>query len=158
MADETQRIHGNRAAYMQRVADAYGMRVRGAGWAEIARATGYSTPQNAMRAVKSYTGKLPTIESTDQLRSLWRDRLEFLWPLAVRDAEDGRPGAMRAAVAVADRAAKLDGLDSPLRVEISPDEAELEAVVNRIVAMSGEREIVDAEVIELEALPRSAEG
>lgn len=153
MADEPLRIHGNRAAYHQRVADAYGMRVRGAAWAEIAQATGYSTPQNAMRAVKSYTGKLPRIESTDQLRSLWRDRLEFLWPLAVRDAEAGRPGAMRAAVAVVDRASRLDGLDAPTRFEVSPDEMALQGIVDELLARGGQVAPIEAEVIDLEVLP-----
>ena len=137
---------------MQRVADAYGMRVRGAGWAEIATACGYSTPQNAMRAVKNYTGTLPVIESTEGLRSLWRDRLEHLWPLAVRDAEGGRPGAMRAAVAVADRAAKLDGLDAPTRYELTPDEARLEQLVGELLHRSGRPMIEDADVLELEVL------
>ncbi|WP_292834922.1 hypothetical protein [Microbacterium sp.] len=152
MADDTLKTHGNRAKYHQRVADAWAMRVRGADWATIAGATRYSSPQNAMRAVRNYVGKLPAIESSDDLRSLWRERLEYLWPLAARDAEAGRPGALRAAVAVSQRAAQLDGLDAPQRFEITPGEADLERLVDEIVRRSGHEEILEADVIDLDVV------
>lgn len=152
MPDDTLKTHGNRARYHQRVADAWAMRVRGADWASIATAVGYSSPQNAMRAVRTYVGKLPVIESSDDLRSLWRERLEYLWPLAARDVEAGRPGALRGAVAVVQRAAQLDGLDAPTRFEVTPGEAELERMVVAYVERMGGTPVEDADVLELEVL------
>lgn len=136
----------------QRVADAWAMRVRGAGWAEIATAVGYANPQNAMRAVRNYVGKLPEPSRSD-LRSMWRERLEFLWPLAARDVEAGKSGAVRSAVALAQRAAQLDGLDAPQRVQIDASDAEIDALVNQILELEGvtpvrELDILDAEVID----------
>lgn len=146
------------AGSMQKVADAWAMRVRGAEWGEIARAVGYANPQNAMRAVRNYAGRLPEPQMAE-LRSLWRERLEFLWPTAVRDVESGKPGGMRAAVAVAQRAAQLDGLDQPQRVEVSASSSELTEMVRALVEAKGQRaieeasiwdddEIEDAEVVE----------
>jgi hypothetical protein len=152
MSDDTLRTHGNRARYAQRVADAWSMRVRGADWATIATATGYANAQNAMRAVRTYAGSLPVIDAREDLRSLWRERLEHLWPLAVRDAEAGRPGALRASVAVAQRAAQLDGLDEPQRVHVTPGEEDLDRMVQRLIAMSGQTIVDDAEVIELDVI------
>lgn len=144
------RTHPNAVA-VQKVADAWSMRIRGASWAEVARALGYSSPGNACRAVKNYVGSLPEPEM-HELRSMWRERLESLWPIARRDVEDGRPGAMRAAVAVAQRAAQLDGLDQPQRVEVSGGADELNAMVRVILAAQGEADdeadIFDAEVVD----------
>jgi len=136
----------------QRVADAWAMRVRGAGWNEIALALGYANPQNAMRAVRNYVGKLPE-PSAPELRSMWRERLEYLWPIAARDAEAGKSGAVRAAVAVAQRAAQLDGLDAPQHFQIDPSSEELDRLVAELLAFKGltpvrEFDILDAEVIE----------
>jgi hypothetical protein len=140
------------AKAMQRVADAWAMRVRGATWDEIATALGYANAPNALRAVRNYVGTLPQPETTE-LRSMWRERLETLWPIALEDAKASKPGAMRAAVAVAQRAAQLDGLDQPTRVEVSADAGELDAMVRALlVAKSGEleaeAEVWDAEVVD----------
>lgn len=125
----TRAPHANAKA-MQRVADAWAMRVRGATWDEVASAVGYANGPNALRAVRNFAGKLPELEASE-LRSLWRERMEFLWPVAVRDVEGGKPGAMRAAVAVAQRAAQLDGLDQPQRIELNADASELDAWCGR---------------------------
>ncbi|WP_341942336.1 hypothetical protein [Microbacterium sp. LWH10-1.2] len=140
---------------MQRVADAWALRVRGSTWDEIAAAVGYANGPNALRAVRNYVGRLPE-PSMPELRSLWRERLEFLWPVAVRDAESGKPGAMRAAVAVAQRAAQLDGLDQPQRVEVNASAAEIAQLVNLLSRSQGgateadvfELDVIDAEVID----------
>lgn len=143
------------AKSMQRVADAWALRVRGSTWDEIAAAVGYANGPNALRAVRNYVGRLPE-PSMPELRSLWRERLEFLWPVAVRDAESGKPGAMRAAVAVAQRAAQLDGLDQPQRVEVNASAAEIAQLVNLLSRSQGgateadvfELDVIDAEVID----------
>ncbi|WZO56837.1 hypothetical protein MRBLWH10_001670 [Microbacterium sp. LWH10-1.2] len=129
--------------------------MRGSTWDEIAAAVGYANGPNALRAVRNYVGRLPE-PSMPELRSLWRERLEFLWPVAVRDAESGKPGAMRAAVAVAQRAAQLDGLDQPQRVEVNASAAEIAQLVNLLSRSQGgateadvfELDVIDAEVID----------
>ncbi|MGN7977476.1 hypothetical protein ACTJJ4_07880 [Microbacterium sp. 22195] len=145
----TRTPHANAKA-MQRVADAWAMRVRGATWDEVAEAVGYANGPNALRAVRNFVGGLPELQ-TSELRSLWRERMEFLWPIAVEDAKSGKPGAMRAAVAVAQRAAQLDGLDQPQRVEVSADAGELSQMVHALLAAKGagatEADIFDAEIV-----------
>jgi hypothetical protein len=154
MGNDTSRTrHRKREAKaMQRVADAYAMRIRGADWATIAHTVGYANPQNAMRAVRNYTGGLPEL-APEELRSMWRDRLEYLWPLALRDVENSRPGATRAAVAIAQRAAQLDGLDAPQQVEISPGEETLDRLIATMLKRAGHEEIIDADVIEWDVAP-----
>lgn len=140
------------AKAMQRVADAWATRLWGATWDEVATAVGYANGPNALRAVRNYVGTLPE-PTTPELRSLWRERLEFLWPLAVRDVENGKPGATRAAVAFAQRAAQLDGLDQPQRVELTGGAEELDRMVRVLLAAQGndyveEANIWDAEVVD----------
>ncbi len=143
---------GTRGDAMQRAAQAYHLRVMGKTWAEIAADVGFSNDANAIRAVRRFVGKLPE-PSADETRTVWRDRMEHLWSLAARDAEQGRPGALRAGVAIADRASRLDGLDAPTRVRFEPGEEELEAIVATLLHKGGHEEILDADVLELEALP-----
>ena len=140
---------------MQKVADAWAMRVRGADWATIAGAVGYASPQNAMRAVRNYAGRLPEL-TMPELRSMWRERLEALWPIAFADVERGKRGATRAAVAIAQRAAALDGLDAPARMQVEASAAELDAMVRVLLTQVPDRaieasiwdEAEDAEVLE----------
>lgn len=148
----TTRARHPNAKATQRVADAWAMRIRGATWDEVATAVGYANGPNALRAVRNYVGTLPE-PTMPELRSLWRERLEFLWPLAVRDVENGKPGATRAAVAVAQRAAQLDGLDQPQRVELTGGAEELDRMVRVLLAAQGsdyveEASIWDAEVVD----------
>ena len=137
------------AKAMQRVADAWAMRIRGATWDEVAAAVGYANGPSALRAVRNYVGTLPE-PTMPELRSLWRERLEFLWPLAVNDVEQGKPGAMRAAVAVAQRAAQLDGLDQPQRVEITGGAAEIDRMVHALLAAQGEGYVEEPDVFDAE--------
>ncbi|WP_100811711.1 hypothetical protein [Microbacterium sp. BR1] len=89
-----------RADAAQRAQRAWALRVAGSTWAQVASAVDYADASTACRAVRQFFGQLPTIEADEQ-RRLWRDRLERLWNYADRDAKRGRPGAVRAGVAVA---------------------------------------------------------
>ena len=66
--------------------------------------------------MRTYFGRLPEPDHDEQ-RRLWRDRLEVLWRRlwrqTARDVQEQKPGAIRAGVAGADRAARLYGLDEP---------------------------------------------
>lgn len=68
---------------------------------------------------------------------LWRERLELLYKQALADVHEQRPGAVTAAVRIAQVAAKLDGLDAPTQVDISnPSVRELEEWVDALMALS----------------------
>jgi AraC-like DNA-binding protein len=147
---------GIRGDAMQRAAEAWHLRVLGKTWTEIAHQVGYANDANVIRAVRRFVGRLPE-PSPEETRTVWRARMEHLWGIAVRDADAGRPGALRAGVAIADRASRFDGLDAPQRVELSPGSEVLDAMVAEMMRRSGRPEIVDAEVIDLEYVPDPAE-
>ena len=140
-----------RGEAMQRASQGWHLRVTGRTWQQIADELGYANPSNAHRAVMRFAGTIPD-PKPDTLRDLWRARMEHLWNLAARDADAGRPGALRAGVAIADRASKFDGLDAPQRFEITPGEADLERLVDEIVRRSGHEEILEADVIDLDVV------
>lgn len=71
-----------------------------------------------MKGVRTAYGTLPRIDR-DDLRNLWRSRLEVAWRQVVKDMFDQRPGAVTAAVRVAYAAAALDGLNAPVQVDVS---------------------------------------
>lgn len=102
---------------------AWKLRVGGLSWAQVAKQAGYSNRQNAHRAVKYRCGTLPQPER-QELRDLWRERLERLWLQSVRDCAEQRNGAVTAAVRVVTAACLLDGLNEPTQIE-----ARLEAEV-----------------------------
>lgn len=150
-----------RADALERAATAWEVRVRGGTWEAAAAASGYSSAQNAMRSVRSVFGSLPSLEK-DEARRLWRDRLEALWRQALADAEATRPGAVTAAVRVAEAASRLDGLAEPQRHSIVPAESEIEAWVALALEASGRAhcigveegnifDVVDAEVVDDQA-------
>lgn len=144
-----------RADAAQRAQRAWAARVSGSTWAEAAGIAGYSDAAVACRAVKRYFGTLPRIESED-MRDLWRERLETLWAFAHRDARKGRPGALRAGVAVAQRAAALDGLDAPTRYDVATD-AQLDHLLAQLFARAGVVDVLEAEVLDLDVVDAEVE-
>lgn len=130
---------------------AWTARVVGATWAQAAEAAGYFDAATAHRAVKRYFGEVPVPDKVES-RELWRARLEHLWRLSLEDVTKRRPGAVRAAVAVAQRASALDGLDAPTRHEvIDPTPEQIQEVVTRLVEAQGQPAI-EADILDLEAL------
>lgn len=146
-----------RADALERAERAWNVRVLGASWEQAARVAGYADPSNAIRAVRSVYGSLPEVERSEA-RRLWRDRMEVLWRQVVQDVHERVPGATTAAVRIADRAARLDGLDEPSRLSITPSDAELQQFVVTVIEARGGAaipaeddifgDIVDAEVVE----------
>jgi hypothetical protein len=115
----------------QRAQRAWAARVAGATWDQAATAAGYRHKSSCIRGVQRYFDRLPDLEDTPERRRLWRARLEVLWRQTVVDASQQRPGAVRAGVAVAQRAAALDGLDAPTRLEVySPTSQEIAAYIS----------------------------
>jgi hypothetical protein len=132
-----------------RAMKAWAARVAGLTWAEAAEIAGFSSAGNACRAVTRYFGTVPSIEREDQ-RALWRERLEYLWAQARVDVQQQRPGAIRAGVALAQRASALDGLDAPVRVQINPDAEKLDELVHKLVAMQGIHHEEEGDILALE--------
>lgn len=129
----------------ERARKAWAARVVGATWAQAASVAGFSDASNCHRAVREYFGTVPAPDS-DERRELWRERLEHLWKQSVTDTRQQRPGAVRAGVAVAQRAAALDGLDAPAQAVVyTPRAEEIERYVAHFAARS------QAETAELEA-------
>lgn len=136
---------------MQRASRAWHLRVTGMTWEQVAREVGFASPQGAHRAVQRFAGTLPD-PKPDELRALWRARMEHLWELAARDAEASRPGALRAGVAIADRASRFDGLDAPTVAQIEVNSPEFDRLFAGIMAHAHADAPVEAEVIELEVM------
>lgn len=123
-----------RADAAQRAATAWNARVLGATWEQAAQVAGFTDKSNCFRAVRRAYGSVPEPEREEQ-RRLWRDRIEHLWRQSVKDVAEQRPGAVTAGVRVAGAAAVLDGLNAPTEVVVSPSTAELEAWVERVLAL-----------------------
>lgn len=107
---------GQAAAAAERARKAWTVRVAGGSWTQAAHVAGFTDPGNCVRAVRNYFGALPQVDASEE-RELWRQRLERLWGLALREAEQSRPGALRAGVAVAQRASAMLGLDAPVQLQ-----------------------------------------
>lgn len=99
---------------------AWKLRVAGLSWTQIAKQVGYSNRMNAHRAVRARCGTVPQPER-QELRDIWRDRLETLWLQSTRDVAEQRHGAMTAAVRVVQVALMLDGLAEPTRIDARVD-------------------------------------
>ena len=149
-------VRSVRADMAERTGRAWAARVAGASWQQAASVSGYTDGSNCRRAVTSVYGQLPKVERED-MRHLWRERLELAWRQVVRDMADRQPGAVTAAVRVAQAAVALDGLAAPSVIELSsPSEREIVAWVDAMVAQARpaleEADIFadppDAEVIE----------
>lgn len=97
---------------------AWRARVAGATWRQAAQMSGYSDAQAAIKAVRTFYGTVPR-EEREELRRLWRDRLEVAWRQVQRDMADQRSGAVTASVRVATAAVALDGLAEPVRVDMT---------------------------------------
>lgn len=135
----------------RRAMQAWTHRVNGSTWGEVAEIVGYHDAATALRAVKNYFATLPE-PNAPELRGLWRGRLEALWWQAAIDVAEQRPGALRAGVAIAQRAAALDGLDAPTRLELTdPTGQEFARMLALVAQASGVNAPIEADPLELEA-------
>lgn len=124
-----------KAEDLARAAKAAELRVKGLTWSAIAKAAGYGHANAAQRSVQRHFTELPAPDR-EAARALWRARAEALWSEAFADVLARRPGAVRAAAAVAQRAAQLDAFDAPTRVEFyTPSEVEYGSVLRRMVEL-----------------------
>ena len=122
------------APVIRKASTAWQARVTGLSWEQAADAAGYGSSEAAMKAVRNTYGHVPRIERADA-RHLWRERVEVLWRLALRDVVDQRPGAVTAAVRVAQAATTLDGLNEPTRVDLDVNVTQtLEAIERELLS------------------------
>lgn len=120
MADPTppEPSHQVRPAALARADTAWKARVLGASWAQAAEVAGFADDTTAVHAVRNAYGKLPRLDR-EELRNLWRERLEVTWRQTVKDMTEQRAGATTASVRVAGLAMMLDGLAEPVRVDVA---------------------------------------
>ena len=116
MANEG-RQQDRKLTVFQRQQEALELRGRGKSYDEIAVALGYKSRSSAFKSVKSAMTKLGR-ESVAELRTLEDRRLDDLqdaiWPMAMK----GKPGSVRAALAVSESRRRLWGVDAPSKIEI----------------------------------------
>ena len=101
-------------------ADALRLRLQGKSYQQIADELGYATPSGAHQAVKKALARTVQ-EPADELRKVESDRMDamlsYMWPRV----EKGDPRAVEVAMKLAERRAKLLGLDAPEQIETKQD-------------------------------------
>ena len=118
---------------------AVALRIAGASYSEIARTLEYASAALARQAVERSLATTVGGESRDQLRFIEARRLErllrSLWGKATDEHDEEHLAAVRTAVAIIDRHARLYGLDAPQEMVVyTPAATEIEAWVSRMAA------------------------
>lgn len=140
-----------------RVESAIALRAAGANYSEIAEFLGYATVDAARSAVERGLASTVTNEDRKTMRAIANRRIERL--LASIDGKATNPknpeqlAAVRTALALIDRHAKMNGYDAPTEVAVySPTERQMQDFLaeqaERIVAsLPKEVDIVKSEVV-----------
>jgi hypothetical protein len=107
------------------------LRIYGANYSEIARTLGYASPTHARQAVERSLASAAGQDSREQLRFIEARRLERLLRSVMSKATDEKNeehlAAVRTAVAIIDRHARLYGLDAPQEMVVyTPAASEIE--------------------------------
>jgi hypothetical protein len=100
----------------QKELQALQLRIGGASWEQIAQTLGFANRSGPFHAVDRLLRQLP-VESINQLRNLQRERLNGLWLGSWPAASTGDPQAVANCMRILKRAAELDGLDAPKKLE-----------------------------------------
>lgn len=134
------------------------LRLAGASPGEIAEHLGYVNGRAAQRAVETALARTVPDEKRDHMRQLLSGRLDTLLRAVMGKARNQKHpdqlSAVRAAVAIIDRQAKLHGADRPTEIAVyTPMASEIEqfvAAINaaKMGALPEEADIVDGEVAE----------
>ena len=140
---------------------ALAMKIRGADYDEIATDLNYATPGEARRAVETLLAGLAEDDGAAAWatqRNLHALRLEGLlasvFEPAIDDTNDMHLAYNRRAVEIMDRISRLRGFDAPQRAIIyTPDAAEFDAVVSRVLEQSAVSQPHEGDIFELAAAP-----
>lgn len=98
--------------------EALNLRRAGLTYREIAERVGYSSDAVACRAVQGLL-KRTSAESVEELRATENDRLDRLQIAVWADAMLGNERAVLSVLRILERRAKLNGLDAPVRQELT---------------------------------------
>lgn len=136
---------------------AVALRIAGAPYAEIAAVLDYSSGQVARQAVERSLAETITGDSREQMRYIEARRLERLirscWRKATDESHGEHLAAIRTALTLIDRHARLYGLDAPTEMVVySPSAKEIEEFVARttrseVRELPMEADIVDGHVL-----------
>lgn len=153
---------------------AVALKLEGASYVEIAEVLEFDNPEEAAREVEATIAKTHTAPDYETLRTIGAARAEMQLRRSTmmanadylvttdKDGEEVQvPNAeklrwhQQAGVDLMNWAA-LSGAKAPTKVEITPDEAKMDDIVARITRSLGVEPVLDAEVLELTALPADA--
>lgn len=128
--------NANRKEYerTERKRNALELRLAGASYRDIAQALNVS-PATAMQDCKEALADIP-MQQADEMRTVELSRLDRLqravWPKAVK----GDLQAVDRAIKIIDRRAKLFGLDAPQQVQITANDVDLDAAVDKMLRVA----------------------
>lgn len=104
-------------AAKEKAALALSARKEGKTYEEIAKEVGYSSRQNAYKAIK--TALLEVIrEPAEEVIRLELERMDAMWGITYLNAQTGDPQAIASCLKIMDRRAALLGLDAPKQTKI----------------------------------------
>lgn len=146
---------------------AVNLKLAGASYQEIADALDLKSAAEAKRAVERTLAATHAPEEWQTLRMLAAARAEDLFKrsLAMASADylvldDGErvPNTEKLrwhqqAAADLMNHVQITGAKAPTKIEITPDEARMEEIVSEMLRRSGEENIIEADVIELDVIP-----
>lgn len=148
------------------------LKLSGASYQDIAETLDFRDAMEAKRAVERTLAATHSPDEWETLRLVESARAEALFArsLAMASAdflvdEEGNRIANteklawhRQAAADLMNHALITGAKAPAKIEITPDESKLEAIVNEMMNRMGHEEILEADVIELTAIPELPAG
>ena len=158
---------GPRSEARERAKRAYQLRCQHKTWDDIAAACGYASPASACKAVIRHIQRMPP-EEAEMARALaagtYRNVISKLYEVAEDAHRRGKhtPAvqALEAIANVQERHNKLLGIQPVATTEVNVNVAPIEELRTRLLdalkARADRAEIVDAEVVEIPGLPRTA--
>lgn len=101
---------------MRKESESFTLRMAGASYQQIADQVGYADPSGAYRAFNRALSRI-IMEEPDEMRLLELSRLDRIQIEIYRNATQGQLGAVDRYLKIAERRAKLMGIDAAERVE-----------------------------------------
>jgi hypothetical protein len=118
----------------ERKKNAVELRLAGASYREIGDALGCSTV-TAMNDCKEALAEIP-MQQADEMRTVELSRLDRLQRAVWGKAVKGDLQAVDRAIKIIDRRAKLLGLDAPQQVQITANDVDLDATVDKMLRVA----------------------
>ena len=138
------------------------MKVAGASWVQIAEHLDYSSAATARATVEKLIAEsAEEFSDRDRLRKITNLRMDALMKVAFRRAlEKNSPDQvayMRIWLEYEKQLARLNGLDAPQQVVITPAYEEIVAWATDVYAKTGQEVVVEADIIEEQVRALEAE-